>query len=189
MVARKNLDECVGIGERGRLVVGHPCDPVFRHGERYYLVDYKGNHLGSRASDYTSEALGAAMAAGQSRPIFYRPSVIFVTKLGKYALSFGTGDREDLWNNSGATGRFFVFVASALHCRHRLAGEIGGGITDILKKVQFFLAMMRKNLNDGYPWNKTIVKLILLMAIKLFVTRSNVLLPRPNYSVLRKRQR
>jgi type IV pilus assembly protein PilY1 len=53
---------------------------------------------------------GAAMAAGQSRPIFYRPSVIFVTRLGKYALSFGTGDREDLWNNSGTTGRFYIFV-------------------------------------------------------------------------------
>ncbi|HEX6898785.1 MAG TPA: PilC/PilY family type IV pilus protein [Thermoanaerobaculia bacterium] len=53
---------------------------------------------------------GAAMAAGQSRPIYYRPSVIFVTKLGKYALSFGTGDREDLWNNNATTGRFYIFV-------------------------------------------------------------------------------
>lgn len=40
-------------------------DLVFRHGERYFLVDYKGNHLGTRASDYTAEALGAAMARGQ----------------------------------------------------------------------------------------------------------------------------
>ena len=40
-------------------------DLVFRHDERYYLVDYKGNHLGSRASDYTPDALRAAMARGQ----------------------------------------------------------------------------------------------------------------------------
>jgi hypothetical protein len=44
------------------------------------------------------------------RPIYYRPSVIFVARLGRYALSFGTGDREDLWSKSGAEGRFYVFV-------------------------------------------------------------------------------
>lgn len=44
------------------------------------------------------------------RPIFYRPSVIFVAKLGRYALSFGTGDREDLWSKSTLEGRFYVFV-------------------------------------------------------------------------------
>src|SRR6185503_15778726 len=27
-----------------------------------------------------------------------------------YALSFGTGDREDLWNTTGVDGRFYVFV-------------------------------------------------------------------------------
>ena len=45
-----------------------------------------------------------------SRPIFYRPSVLFVTRLGRYALSFGIGDREDLWNWDGQPGRFYVFV-------------------------------------------------------------------------------
>ncbi|HYO13618.1 MAG TPA: PilC/PilY family type IV pilus protein [Thermoanaerobaculia bacterium] len=44
------------------------------------------------------------------RPIYYRPSVLFVTRLGLYALTFGVGDREDLWNNDGQTGRFYVFV-------------------------------------------------------------------------------
>lgn len=44
------------------------------------------------------------------RPIYYRPSVIFVARLGRYALSFGTGDREDLWSKSGLEGRFYVFV-------------------------------------------------------------------------------
>jgi len=44
------------------------------------------------------------------REIYFRPSVIFVAKLGKFALSFGTGDREDLWSKSGVEGRFYVFV-------------------------------------------------------------------------------
>jgi Tfp pilus tip-associated adhesin PilY1 len=44
------------------------------------------------------------------RPIYYRPSVIFVARLGRYALSFGTGDREDLWSKSAQEGRFYVFV-------------------------------------------------------------------------------
>ncbi|HEY9421679.1 MAG TPA: PilC/PilY family type IV pilus protein, partial [Thermoanaerobaculia bacterium] len=58
----------------------------------------------------TNTENGAALPVGQSRPIYYRPSVIFVSKLGKYALSFGVGDREDLWNNTGTTGRFYIFV-------------------------------------------------------------------------------
>ena len=44
------------------------------------------------------------------RPIYYRPSVIFVARLGRYALSFGTGDRQDLWSKTSLEGRFYVFV-------------------------------------------------------------------------------
>ncbi|HYU31196.1 MAG TPA: PilC/PilY family type IV pilus protein [Thermoanaerobaculia bacterium] len=44
------------------------------------------------------------------RAIYSRPAVLFVAKLGRYALSFGTGDREDLWSKSGLEGRFYVFV-------------------------------------------------------------------------------
>jgi exodeoxyribonuclease V beta subunit len=36
-------------------------DLVFEHTGRYYLIDWKSNHLGSRAEDYGPEALGAAM--------------------------------------------------------------------------------------------------------------------------------
>jgi hypothetical protein len=45
-----------------------------------------------------------------ARPIFFRPSVVFDSKLGGYLLTFGTGDRDDLWNNDGQNGRFYVFV-------------------------------------------------------------------------------
>ncbi len=40
-------------------------DLVFRKGDRYYLVDYKANHLGVHASDYGAAALGVAMMEGQ----------------------------------------------------------------------------------------------------------------------------
>jgi Tfp pilus tip-associated adhesin PilY1 len=58
---------------------------------------------------------GAPLAAGVTRPIYYRPSVVYVSKLGRYALAFGTGDREDLWDRpadptQGLPGRFYVFV-------------------------------------------------------------------------------
>jgi type IV pilus assembly protein PilY1 len=43
------------------------------------------------------------------RPIYFPPSVIFVARLGTYALSFGTGNREDLWS-SEVDNRFYVFI-------------------------------------------------------------------------------
>ncbi|OPY07497.1 MAG: RecBCD enzyme subunit RecB [Syntrophaceae bacterium PtaB.Bin038] len=36
-------------------------DLVFEHGGRFYLVDWKSNHLGARAEDYGAEALAAVM--------------------------------------------------------------------------------------------------------------------------------
>jgi len=36
-------------------------DLVFEHGGRYYLVDWKSNHLGSRPEDYGAEALASVM--------------------------------------------------------------------------------------------------------------------------------
>ena len=46
------------------------------------------------------------------RPIFFPPSVIFVTERGRFALAFGTGYREDLWadERDDETGRFFVVL-------------------------------------------------------------------------------
>jgi len=44
------------------------------------------------------------------RPIYQRPAVVFVAELGKFAVGFGTGDREDLWQRSDQEGRFYFFV-------------------------------------------------------------------------------
>ncbi len=48
--------------------------------------------------------------AGGDRPIFYPPSVIFVTDKGRFALAFGTGYREDLWRQVNQTARFVVVL-------------------------------------------------------------------------------
>ncbi len=49
-------------------------------------------------------------ATARTRPIYHQPSVIFVGKLGLYAVAFGSGDREDLWSKTSQEGRFYVFV-------------------------------------------------------------------------------
>lgn len=44
------------------------------------------------------------------RPIYFPPTVLFVAQLGRYALGFGTGDRDALGFKSDLTGRFYTFV-------------------------------------------------------------------------------
>ena len=48
------------------------------------------------------------------RPIFYPPSAIFLAQQGRFAIAFGTGDRDDLWRNAPQAGRFYVFVDTDL---------------------------------------------------------------------------
>ncbi|MCB1032358.1 MAG: hypothetical protein KDD47_00810, partial [Acidobacteria bacterium] len=50
----------------------------------------------------------------ENRPIYYPPAVINVAQQGKFALGFGTGDREDLWRfPNGLTGKYFMVVDQA----------------------------------------------------------------------------
>ena len=44
------------------------------------------------------------------RPIFMTPTLLLVPELDQYAIAVGTGNRENLWERDGATGRFFTFV-------------------------------------------------------------------------------
>jgi hypothetical protein len=47
----------------------------------------------------------------QGRPIFMPPTVTFIAQTGRYALGFGTGDREDLWSETlSDQGRFYMIV-------------------------------------------------------------------------------
>ncbi len=60
---------------------------------------------------WTPFPIFSANTAGQPpRPIFYPPSVIFVTDRGRFALAFGTGYREDLWQQVNQTARFFAVL-------------------------------------------------------------------------------
>ena len=40
-----------------------------------------------------------------NRPLYYPPSVFFVASRGEYGLAFGTGDREDIFADTGQEGR------------------------------------------------------------------------------------
>ncbi len=44
------------------------------------------------------------------RPIYHAPSIIFVPELARFAVAFGTGDREDLWSDDLLDGRFYVLL-------------------------------------------------------------------------------
>jgi Tfp pilus tip-associated adhesin PilY1 len=68
-----------------------------------------------------------------ARQIFFRPSVVFDSKLGLYLLAFGTGDRDDLWNNDGQKGRFYVFVDDT----DKLPKKVNGDLVTVLKESDF----------------------------------------------------
>ena len=44
------------------------------------------------------------------KPIYIAPTAFFVSKLGKFAIALGTGDREDLWLKDSREGRFYLFI-------------------------------------------------------------------------------
>lgn len=46
----------------------------------------------------------------EGRPIYQRPSVLFVAPLARHAVAFGTGDREDLRSRDESENRFYIFV-------------------------------------------------------------------------------
>ncbi|MEM7048750.1 MAG: PilC/PilY family type IV pilus protein [Acidobacteriota bacterium] len=74
------------------------------------LVNVSG--LGKRITDVAWSPFQIFDAG--PRPIFFPPSVIFVGKLGRYAVAFGTGYREDLWGPRTETARFFVVLDEIL---------------------------------------------------------------------------
>jgi Tfp pilus tip-associated adhesin PilY1 len=61
----------------------------------------------NNAADTVTTVLNSAATM---RPIFFRPSVIFVPEIEQYALAFGTGNREDLTLRGVPLARFFTVV-------------------------------------------------------------------------------
>ena len=50
---------------------------------------------------------------GEVRPIYYRPAIFYVPEINEFAVAFGTGEREDLFDRNQPSGRFFTFVDEA----------------------------------------------------------------------------
>ena len=44
------------------------------------------------------------------RGIYFAPVAFYVASLNRFALAFGTGDREDMWSFEGQEGRFYLIV-------------------------------------------------------------------------------
>jgi hypothetical protein len=77
-----------------------------------------------------STELGAIPPLFVDRPIYFRPSVVFNARLGAWMIVFGTGDRDDLWNNDGQSGRFFVFLDDTDSMPKAANGDLQGGPLD-----------------------------------------------------------
>ncbi|NJL26418.1 MAG: hypothetical protein HC897_00395 [Thermoanaerobaculia bacterium] len=65
------------------------------------------------------------------RQIFFAPTAFFIRERNQYALAFGTGDRDDLWDRrDDVGGRFFTFVDENFTRAEFLAGDLPLSETD-----------------------------------------------------------
>ncbi|HBL29264.1 MAG TPA: hypothetical protein DD490_20730 [Acidobacteria bacterium] len=59
------------------------------------------------------------------KPIYFAPVAFYVASLNRFALAFGTGDREDLWDfDSDVEGRFYMIVDDEYGPTEYAAGTI-----------------------------------------------------------------
>lgn len=85
-------------------------------------------------NDFSVPALITALEAGtleDVQSIFFRPSVVFVAEAGRYALAFGTGNREDVLGPGEPAGRFFTFVDDVSPAELKTLDEVMGGPTPL----------------------------------------------------------
>jgi hypothetical protein len=68
--------------------------------------------------------------SGRRQPIFFPPTVLNVAELGRFALAFGTGNRDDLWQIDGVENRFYVFVDENFTPADVLSGVLPKVATD-----------------------------------------------------------
>lgn len=68
------------------------------------------------------------------KPVYMPSAPIFVQALNKFAVGFGTGDREDLWNFGQPEGRYYLILDDNF-----LASEVGiGGVRGLPKDESKF---------------------------------------------------
>ena len=77
-------------------------DLVFEHGGRYYLLDWKSNHLGDTPADYAAPALAAAMA----RQGYHLQALLYALALHRHLQQRLPGYRHDVQFG----GVFYLFV-------------------------------------------------------------------------------
>ncbi len=84
-------------------------DMIFRHNGRYYLVDWKSNHLGSGLEDYGGESLGRVM----ERNLYPLQYLLYTVALNRY-LSLRVRD-YDYASHFGGVLYFFLRGISPRH--------------------------------------------------------------------------
>ena len=115
------------------------------------------------------------------RPIFFPPSVLFVGDLGRYALAFGTGDREDMWNSAVASqeGRFYVILDNGRTATSAVLDETDFEIVDndaaAPSTPQNFLLAPNAGREHGYvitldPSEKVVTRAFALAGVTAFST-------------------
>lgn len=77
-------------------------DMVFRHGERFYIVDWKSNHLGGAAEDYTRERMESEMR----RHYYILQYHLYTVALDRYLAA----RLKDYAYESHFGGIFYIFV-------------------------------------------------------------------------------
>ena len=116
-------------------------DLVFRHAGRYYLLDWKSNHLGDASDDYAQEWLDRAMTAHAYRLQYLIYSIALQRFLRRslarydYERDFGgifylfvRGVRPGWTTSQGPAGVFFDRPSSAtLRVLDALIGDVGAG--------------------------------------------------------------
>lgn len=150
------MDLVVGVGGSKLFPVLAPADPplvytgrdVDSDGEPLVEVTHAAPRLqGARFAPFVLFDAGAD--DGAARPIFYRPSVFYVPQLSRYAVAFGTGDREDIFARGAASGRFFVLVDEVDDPALLAAPLVPGDLVEIERDAPFTPGATTAHLLEG----------------------------------------
>lgn len=94
---------------------GNPSNPMRLVSRNYQtlvsgvLRNFSATRLEGPVADETRYDPFQLFSTG-GRPIYLEPTAIFVGRLNRIALAFGTGNRWNLWDSSGQQGRFYVIL-------------------------------------------------------------------------------
>ena len=61
-------------------------------------------------ANWDHDGNGGSTPTAYRRQLYHPPSVFYAARLGIYGLSFGSGNRENLWDRTEQRGRFYLFL-------------------------------------------------------------------------------